>query len=142
SSGDRTTAPSGQPTLWAEVPVQVASESIAGLQVLLRHGWRVRGHIQFDGTSPPPPAARLAGLPVQLLRSDGRTAPFLPAVPEGSGVFVTPELPPGQYLLAYTPPAPWTVRSATVDGHDVSDTPLEIGTGEVSEISIVLTDRA
>ena len=39
-------------------------------------------------------------------------------------------------------PAGWTIKSVTVDGHDVTDVPIELSSrGSIDDIRVVLTDK-
>lgn len=135
------------PTLWASVPVPVADTDVSGVTVVLQTGARVKGRLEFDGSAERPDAQRLERISIAIERSDRAVggAPFISIPPgrvDGSGTFTTYGIPGGKYMVRVGgAPAGWTLRSVTVEGRDVSDTPLEIGAPDVTNVVITFTDR-
>jgi hypothetical protein len=71
-----------------------------------------------------------------------------PGQSSADGTFTFAGVPPGQYyfganLVGGTPARPaWTVKSATVNGRDILDTPFDVRAGEdVSNVVVTFTDR-
>jgi hypothetical protein len=138
-------------TLWASVPVSVGESDIAGFNVALRPGYRVSGRAEFDGGSPKPTGEQLRRMPVVLDRADIGGAQTNPLAGMGqtsggqfdaTGQFTTYGLLPGKYFIR----APfsfgnWTLKSATLGGRDVSDSPFEIDSADVSGVVLTFTDR-
>lgn len=133
-----------EPTLWAEMPVSVAASDMTDLSILLRPGIRVTGIVQFDGATARPESDRLSSIAVSLEPADVR--PGGPGTVRGrveaSGQFATMGVPAGRYFVRVAgAPQGWTFRGATLGGRDVTDTPMEIESGDVSGITLGFTDR-
>ncbi len=138
--------PSG-PTLWASVPVAVAGDDVTGVAVILQPGARLTGRLEFDGAAERPNPQQLTRLPITVDRTDRTATPgFGNTIPPGrveeSGVFRTYGLPGGKYLVRVVGAPPgWTLRSVVSEGRDISETPLEVGAADVSNIVITFSDR-
>ena len=130
--------PASTPTLWANAPLTVGNEPVTGVQLLVQTGVRVSGRIEFDGTTPHP--AQYSASSLQMRIPEGGTDPFLPGRIDADGHFATPQIPSGRYWLFFNPPAPWVMRSAMFEGHDISDAPIDINR-EITDVVITLTDR-
>ena len=149
STGPGATLPGipAEPTLWASVSVGVTDTDVTGLNVVLQPGARLTGRVEFDGMKERPDAQALARVPILVERADrGMNAGPGVNIPPGrvdeSGAFKTYGIPGGKYFVRVLgAPAGWTVRSVTSEGRDISDTPLDIGTADVTNIVITLTDR-
>lgn len=133
-----------EPTLWAEMVVSVAATDLTDLSILLRPGIRVTGIVQFDGATARPESDRLSSIAVALEPADVR--PGGPGAVRGrveaSGQFATMGVPAGRYFVRVSgAPQGWTFRGATLGGRDVTDTPMEIESGDVSGITLGFTDR-
>ncbi len=131
-----------EPTLWAELPIAVGAD-IADLTVALRPGIRVTGMVEFDGAVAKPEPDRLPNIGVSLEPADVR-----PGVGsargriEPSGQFATMGVPPGRYFVRVSgAPQGWVFRGATLGGRDVTDTPLDIESGDVNGVVLVFADR-
>jgi protocatechuate 3,4-dioxygenase beta subunit len=139
------------PALYANTPVTVPETGNGNVVVVLQHGGRVSGHVEFDGTAAIPDGTALARIPVMLERADNATiiSPNGPgglSAPPGrideTGAFKTYGQAPGRYLLRVGgAPGGWTLKSAIADGRDISDTPFDIGTSDVGNVVITFTDR-
>ncbi len=71
-----------------------------------------------------------------------------PGQANADGTFSFAGVAPGQYyftanLIGGTPTRPtWTLKSATVNGRDVLDTPLDVRPGEdITNVAVTFTDR-
>jgi hypothetical protein len=133
------------PTLWAESTIAVGASDINDIVVSLRVGLKVTGQVQFEGTAERPAADRLGGMAVMLEpaapRGGAGASPVRGRI-EASGLFQTMGVPPGKYFLRVigAPPG-WTFRGAMLGGQDVSETPLEIESGDVTGVMLAFTDR-
>jgi protocatechuate 3,4-dioxygenase beta subunit len=147
SLGPTTTTPPPlptEPTLWASVPLTVAEADVAGVSLVLRHGARVTGRVEFEGTRTPPTPDQLQRMSVTLQPLDART---IGGVTIGRVTadqqFRTLGYTPGRYLVtAGGAGTDWTLKSAMFGGRDVSDEPLDIGSEDISGIVLVFTDRS
>jgi protocatechuate 3,4-dioxygenase beta subunit len=141
-----------EPTLWASMPIGVANTDIAGLSVALRVGFRISGRAEFDGSATRPAPALLKRVPIFVDRVDSGGVAPTPLASLGlsqngqfdeNGQFTTYGLVPGKYFVRVPfSLGEWTLKSATVGGRDVADSPLEIDDGDVSGVVLTFTDRA
>jgi hypothetical protein len=132
--------------LFAVVDVTVGTTDIQNLTVQLAETFSISGRVDFEGRAGAAAPATLKGAGVMLLPADGQAPNILtmgrPAPVSEDGTFLRAGLVPGRYFLDLpTVPAPWQVKSATLDGRDVLDAPLEIRSGNVAGVVITLTDR-
>jgi hypothetical protein len=135
---------SDRPTLWAAQPVSVGADNITDLAVTLQRGARIRGRVVFDRQG----AATSPRVSVQTDPADGRrlsSTSFAVAAVNANNEFQTIELPPGRYFVNIVPPAPssgWTFAGAIREGHDLSYEPLELGTANIEDVVITVTDHS
>lgn len=64
--------------------------------------------------------------------------------PDGGGRFTIPDLVPGTYRFSAGFPGGtgWSLASATVDGHDILDEPLDLRSGQsVRGVVVTFTDQ-
>ena len=62
---------------------------------------------------------------------------------EQNGAFGVDNLTPGAHYLRVTGQGPWTLKSVSIAGRDVTDQPFELKSGQnVGDVMVVLTDRA
>jgi hypothetical protein len=116
------------PTLWASQPLPVGTDDISGLSVTLRAGFRVSGTTVFDDPAQQPRPEVVQRIVATLESVDGRP-PDVPtrAFFNNAGEFSSYELVPGRYCLrALLPPAGWTLKSAMLDGRDISNVPVTV----------------
>lgn len=128
------------PTLWARMPVTV-NGNIGDLSVPLAYGARMRGRIEFEGTTAPPTTGR--GASINLVPADGRLSSEIPIARAGpDNQFTTAQYPPGRYFVSATPPSGrWWLKSIVYNGADLLRKPLTLSTGEVAGVTITVTDR-
>jgi hypothetical protein len=147
--------PSSPLTLWGQADVSVSGDDIEGIEIRLQPGMTISGSLAFDGTTTPPPDA--TRLKPRLVSIDGDSSNITVetsastvsgAVPDRS--FKFDGVSPGSYLLSGlgdTPttagsPSAWTLKSVVFDGHDVTDTPLDVKPRQdLSDIVVTYTDR-
>lgn len=132
-------------TAWAAVPLVVGRIDVEGVGVVLQSGLRVSGRLEFDGTTERPSPAQLEGLAVSIEAADGTSNPVqsMPARVDTRGQFTSiAGFPAGKYFVRLPgSPVGWMFKSATYDGRDVSDTPLDLRSGDVTGVVINFTDR-
>jgi hypothetical protein len=130
--------------------VVVGDRDLNGIVVLLQHGGRLSGRVEFDGSHDRPDATALSRIPVMLDRADLSSTP-LPGLPgnsgpppgrvEANGTFKTYGQAPGKYLLRVGGAPGWTLKSVTAEGRDISEAPLELSTSDIGNVVITYTDR-
>jgi len=137
---------SDEPTLFTDTPVNVGNRDVTDVMVTLQRGPRIAGRFDFDGTHDRPDARALMRVPVTLDRVDVTPAPNaraagLPGHADETGAFKTPAVAPGRYLVRVGGILPdWSLKSVTVDGRDVSESPLDLR-ADVNTVVITFTDR-
>jgi hypothetical protein len=128
---------------WALTDVTVGDDDLSGLALTLQPGLRLSGRIAFDARALTPPRD-LTTIRLRLADANGASN-FVPASASGraDGTFEITGIVPGTYRM--TSPlsdAGWWLRSVDVNGRDVLDFPLEIGSaGDVSGAVATFTDR-
>jgi hypothetical protein len=134
------------PTWYADVAVSVTDADVSGVVVPLQRGARLTGRIEFDGSAERPEPAALTRILITTAPADATPVNPITAVPPGradeSGTFKTYGLPPGRYFVRVnTAPPGWFFKSATSEGRDVSDTPLDLRAADVANVVVTFTDR-
>jgi protocatechuate 3,4-dioxygenase beta subunit len=140
-----TAAPAG-PFLYANQPVSVGDADVRNLAVTLRQGATVSGSYQFEGTKERPAAEAFRNVAMTVSPADGRTvvsgnAAALRAGFDANGAATTGGLAPGRYVLTSSAPAGWTFKAALYNGKDISTSPLEVESTDISGVVFVFTDR-
>jgi hypothetical protein len=129
---------------YAVQSVTVSGQDIDGLALTLALGATVGGSIRFEGTSATT-AAQMANLGISLEPIDsvffgGMSGPSTRKEPDGT--FRTTSVPPGRHALRISPPKGWTVKSATLEGRDITEEILDVKAGQtIAGIEVVLSDR-
>jgi uncharacterized protein (DUF2141 family) len=128
-------------SLSASLPLSVGRDDITGVTVFLKNGVRISGRVVLDGLASQQPPEFMQRT-VQFVAPDRRTLPYRPASVGPDLTFSTPEIQPGRYLLYFVTPPHWQVRSAMLEGRDISDEPFDLGDAPVGDVVITLTNRA
>ncbi|HEX5069560.1 MAG TPA: carboxypeptidase-like regulatory domain-containing protein [Vicinamibacterales bacterium] len=143
SSGTAAPLPT-DPTLWAEMSVNVGNKDVTDLAVGLRPGIKMAGMVRFDGGAEKPAPDQLGSIMVTLEPADSR-----PGVSNArgrvdqNGSFATVGVPPGRYFLRVNGAFQnWSFQSAMVGGRDASVEPVEFTSADLNGVTIVFTDRA
>lgn len=142
-----------EPTLSTSTPLAVGRNDISNLALVLHPGPRVSGRAEFDGTAARPQGDALAAIGISI---EGETTRMLtvgfPGAASGSaawsarfdntGAFSTMSVPAGRYYVRVSsPPRGWTFKSATYNGRDVAEAPLELSGADVSGVVVTFTDQ-
>lgn len=154
---------SDTPVFSASMPITVGARDLSDIAVPLTAGGRVTGRTDFVGTNPPSPEL-LTQISVTLEAADPSIASPRGRV-ESDGTFKTGSVPPGRYFLrvgtlivrppgsdasapgagtaavAAGPPTIWRPLSATINGHDALDEPLEIVGTDVTSVLLTFSDK-
>jgi len=128
---------------YAEVPVSVGSAGVDGLSIALRPGMRITGTLEFEGSSPRP--QNLSAIALSIESAGGSLPaplPRTPPRPSVAGAFETAPLPPGRYYVRVTGSPPgWMFKSATISGHDVADTAIDLRDHDVIGVVVAFSDK-
>jgi hypothetical protein len=141
--------------LFAAIGVTVANADVGGVSLQLATGLRAIGRLEFESVSgrPVPTADQMAMFTVTLTAMDGRPVGGLssgfpiemmdgtPDHPNAEGEFRTRGYSPGKYFLSISGETGWQMKTATLDGRDVLDAPLELRNGDAEGILVTLTDQ-
>jgi hypothetical protein len=140
------------PPAWAKAPVSVADKDVSGLSLTLRTGLNVTGHVVFAGEAPRPTEAQLgsgggirlqpSGAGMQSGRSEVGSIVIAQVNTDGS--FAMRGAMPGHYMMlapGWPPYGTWIAKSISVDGRDVSDLPIDLDAGDLSNVVVTFTDR-
>ena len=142
---------------FASIPLSVSGSDIAGLTVITTPGVTVSGRVVLQGKAPqstpsagsnpqgtlfrsvqvgamaPSGAQSIMGLAGRAL-GGGRVA--------DDGTFELRGLSGSQLIRVGSVPSGWAVKSITLDGQDVTDTPFDFKSGrDLTGMTITLTDR-
>jgi hypothetical protein len=125
----------------ASADIVVAGSDIAGLVLTVTRGATARGRIRFERGAA---VSELRPGDVRLFPAPADGNPMLgggaPATVSDNWTFEAPGMS-GRRLLRFNTPPSWTVRSVTVDGVDVTDTPIDFKGEDVNGIDVILTQR-
>jgi hypothetical protein len=136
-----------EPTWWAAQSISVSESDVTGVSMALRSGARISGRVEFDGAAARPDAGRLQTTFITIEPGDGRTIggslafTIRQAQLDAEGRMTSYQQPAGTYVIRPGAPGPgWTLASVMLNGTDVSVTPFELGSEDVSVV-IKYTDR-
>ena len=128
---------------WVDLPLAVGAEDIEHLGVTANAGLRLSGRLEFEG-DPSRPRGSLQAVQILIVPADvaaGTLAQPVVARADASGEFTSPPLPGGRYYVRIAAsPSGWMFKAATLEGRDVTDTPLTVA-ADTSNVSIQFTDR-
>lgn len=151
-------------TLWADQIIEISGQDVGGLLLRLQPGLTVSGRIEFETTKPQPPdpsTARIgfnsasvdAGGSLMEAMAKIMTGTFGSAQKDGS--FTVAGLLPDRYRLIFVPPnvmlppplmpvppGGFVLKTATLNGTDIADVPMELKPGaEVKDLVVTFTDK-
>ena len=131
-------------TLWSTQTITVGATDISDLAIAVRAGFRLSGQAEFTGVRAAPTPDLVRRMSAMFDPADGRP---LVASTIGRGQFdeggrlSTYQLPPGRYYLRINnAPVGWALKSATVNGRDISNVPVTLDR-DVSGVVVTFTDR-
>jgi hypothetical protein len=127
-----------QYNLWAEQSLTVGTTPVHDVTVSLGRPLTVTGRVVFDGASPKPSNEEMSEHLLLVATDAGILSPAM----VDAGSFATWPVRGGRYLLAHTATiGPWSLKSATWQGRDVTRTPIELVDGDVAGVVATFTDR-
>src|SRR5262249_55165510 len=122
--------------------VNVGVDDTSHLTVKVPAPRTLRGHITFEDSTAPKPAA--SAVPVQLLPVELESAPAgggpSPFTVHDDWTFEVSAMS-GRRLFVPLAPAGWFFKSAQVEGQDVTDTPLDLREHDINGVEVVFTRR-
>lgn len=111
----------------------------SGVVLKMTRGGTVSGRMIFEGTSPPPPDKLAIHVYEVRWFSSGRSLREASVASDGTFT-LTPIF--DECLIGASGAPGWILKSVTVNGRDVTDTPLVVDGGRtISGATIVMTDR-
>jgi hypothetical protein len=130
---------SGDAPRFANQPITVGDADLSDVSISVAPGATISGRVAFS-PSPSPPSlteVRIAA-PSLEQQADG-----VQARPDKEGAFTIDAVPPGRHLIRpNSVPLGWMLGSVTIDGRDVTDTPIDVkGDQLVSDVTVTLTDK-
>jgi hypothetical protein len=140
ASADPTAAPES-----ASVPLTVGGSDLTDLRIVTSRGTVVSGQVEFEGT-----ASRTSSFPWRVMPQSSSPAPVFFAganmaangLVGDDGAFQVQVGGSTPVLMRLTGSPLWALKSVTLDGEDITDTPTDFtGKGSVSGIRILMTDR-
>lgn len=129
----------GEPTLWGEARVEIVDRDVTAT-LSLAEGARVRGRVEFDGSSPKPTVENLKRALITLVRADGRFDDLRGAYLAGDR-FATIQTPPGTYRLNASRIGPWHLIEAISAGRDIATRPFDLGSADLTDVVLRFSDR-
>jgi protocatechuate 3,4-dioxygenase beta subunit len=127
---------------FGSVPLSVGAEDVSNVVIVTSKGAAVQGRVVWEGGTKPTAntlritAASADGEPaLAMLGGSGSVT--------AEGTFELKGLAGHRLFRVANVPAGWTLKAATVNGQDVTDTGLDIkGTDTINNVEVVLTNRS
>jgi hypothetical protein len=129
---------------WAAELISISDADLTDVQLQMRGPLRVSGRVSFEGDRPEPDAETSQGLSLSIERADGGAMTAEPnfSLDRTGRNFVITGVLPGRYVVRLERGLPsWLLRSASLQGRDVSLTAFEVTNADVQGLAVTLTDR-
>jgi hypothetical protein len=128
--------------IWTDLAVSVGGEDIDELVVEAYPGVRVGGRIEFEGSSRGAPPFTSVSVTVEPADpSSSNTGGALATRGNTAGEFQSRPLPGGRYYVrVQNSPSGWMFKSATAEGRDVTDIPMNL-VADAHNVVVTFTDR-
>jgi hypothetical protein len=129
--------------LFGKTRISVGDRDLHDVAVVLARGATVSGRVEFESgsTTPVPPGQIRATISLRPLDGSPWASRVLP-LPEDR-TFRTQGQVPGRYLLWANVSAPgWIPRSAMYGGRNLLLAPIDLGTNDLENVVITMTDKA
>jgi hypothetical protein len=130
--------------LWSTADVYADLANPASVTMTLEPGANLSGRIAFDGKESNRQNAGAWVVPTDPLRTSSTTGNAV--LEPATGLFTMEGIMPARYMLyaggAERGRSPWMLKSATVNGRDVLDEPIDLRAGDdITDVRITVTDR-
>ena len=125
------------------VVVNVNGENVSGVTLMTSPGSTIQGHIVFDSTSSPrADEVEISTMPTDLDRAP-KGGELATASVSADGAFALAGITGTRRLRVVRAPRGWALKSMTVNGVDVTDTPLRFGTAaqSIDNVDVLMTNR-
>jgi Carboxypeptidase regulatory-like domain len=128
---------------YATQPITVSGVDVPDMMVLLQPGATISGTIKFDAASPSSgPTARNVRI-TAVAADSSEPAARLNAKIDQNGNFQMDGVPAGPHFIRDADGLRgWALEQVLVDGHDVTDTPLDVRSGQnLTGVTVLFTNR-
>lgn len=131
-----------EPPQFASQPVSVNGQDVEGVTVILAEGAHLAGTVTMLPGSTPPPDVTSIRITAPSLDQDS-FGPQQNARVDREGKFTLDGVAAGTHLIRPSGGLRgWTLKSVTIDGRDVTDTPFTLRSGQsVSNVAVTFTDK-
>ena len=131
--------------LSASQPLAVSGGDLTNVTVLLATGGTLTGAVAFESTQTPVPGdltqIRIAAPPTE----QADLGPNPNARVDKTGAFTLDGVPAGPHLIRPNGGGAlrgWALKSVTIDGRDVTDTPIDVKSGQrITNVALTFTDK-
>lgn len=127
---------------WGRAAIHVTDEDIRNVIVEMRSGLTLSGAINLTRSSSNAATVELIRLPITIVPAHPGLSRAAPPRILPNGRFTATNLIPGEYFIrvGLLPPG-WHLKSITHGGRNLVDQPAVLDDGELSGVTITLTDR-
>lgn len=134
--GDDTETPQ-----YAAIPISVNGADLTGMTVVLTPGATLSGSVMFPSATAPPDFSQFRITAPST--EPGFAGPQPNARLDKDGRFTLAGVPAGLHMIRSAGNSRgWSLKSVTVGGRDVTDTPIEIRSGDsIGNITVTFTDK-
>jgi hypothetical protein len=125
------------------LPVTVSGADVTDMSVVLSPGATISGTVTFPSAATAAPDVTQFRIIAPAVDPSAAVGPQANARLDKDGRFVLTGVPAGLHVLRAGGNARgWTLKSVTVGGRDVTDSPVEVRSGElVANVTMVFTDK-
>jgi hypothetical protein len=125
--------------LKGRMPIEVGNSDVGGVRLHLEAGVTITGTVKVESVGQRKLEHTQYLVLLRNLDPGGIAGSQGTVWSENKASFTVPGLPVGNYRLELSPPAPFYVKSATLDGRDISNSEFSVAPG-VGNIELILAD--
>jgi hypothetical protein len=126
---------------FASIPLTVASGDFAGISLVVAPGATISGAVSFRRSqllNADPAQFRI----VASSQNGASVGPAPTARIGTGGAFTLDGIAAGEHWIRAQTPRGWVLQAVTLDGRDITDTPLEVRSGQrLANVQIVFSDK-
>ncbi len=127
-------------------PLSISSGDVSNVVVILQNGGSLSGSLQFlPGTTPVPGDLTQIRVTAPSTEPDENVGPTPNPRVNKDGTFTIDGISVGQHLIRANGGGPlrgWNLKSVAIDGRDVTDTPLDVRSGQkIGNVVVTFTDK-